>query len=431
MEASAASPMDGILYGPYITRGWDGVSMLGKPYKATFRLKVSSNAPSNNVLYIDVGYNGGQVLQSRVLKASDFASSNAWQDFMLTFLVPVSLNPYAGLEFRVKNLNTGTTDVYADCITVNQEYDASTVYSEGACNKRVCGSSWLQVSDASSFSGLVMRALVSSPMDGILYGPYISTEWNGQSMLGKPYVATFSLKVSSNTLPNDVVYIDIGYNGGQVLQSMVIKAINFTWSNVWQDFRLTFVVPFSLNLGCPLEFRIKNLNTGTADVYADCITITRAWNASTVYFEGAFNKRAYGSSWSVTKDVSSFSGLVMKASAGSPMDGILYGPYISNEWSGQSMVGKGYEATFRLKVTSNAAHNNVLYIDVAYHGGQVLQSRVLKANDFTSSSVWQDFKLTFTVPFTLNPACALQFRVKNLNTGITDAFADCITITRT
>jgi len=431
MKASTASPMDGILYGPYISGEWGGQSMVGKPYVATFRLKVSSNAPSNNVVYIDVGYNGGHVLQSKVLKASDFVASNAWQDFQLLLVVPTSLNPACALEFRIKNLNAGITDVYADYIVIGHGWNGSIAYFEKACNKRVYASSWLQVNDVSSFSGLVMRALATSPMDGILYGPYIANEWNGQRMLGKPYVATFRLKVSSNTLPSDVLYVDICCNGGNVLHSRMIKATDFASLDAWQDFRLTFVVPLSLNLGCPLEFRIKNLNTGIADLYADCITITQAWDVSTVYFEGAFNKRVYGSSWSATNDVSSFSGTVMRASASSPMDGILYGPYISNEWGGQSMMGNEYEATFRLKVSSNVAPNNMLYIDIGYNGGQVLQSRALKANDFTSSSVWQDFKLTFTVPFSLNPACALEFRVRNLNTGITDAFADCITITRT
>jgi len=116
MKASASSPNEGCLYGPYITEGWDWTSMLGKPYTATFTLKASSNLSTSNVVYIDVFYNYDSVLQSMWIRASDFASSNHWQDFQLSFIVPNSLT--GGIEFRVINFNNGITDVSVDKVLV-------------------------------------------------------------------------------------------------------------------------------------------------------------------------------------------------------------------------------------------------------------------------------------------------------------------------
>jgi hypothetical protein len=116
MKASANSSNGDVLFGPYITSGWDGVSILGKSYRAVFSLKVSSNLSSSDVVCVEVAYNAGCILKSMRIKASDFNSSDAWQDFQLTFTVPDSLN--YGLEFRVKNLNSRITDVYVDQIFI-------------------------------------------------------------------------------------------------------------------------------------------------------------------------------------------------------------------------------------------------------------------------------------------------------------------------
>jgi hypothetical protein len=250
---------------------WDGQSMLGKPYTATFRLKVSNNTSANGVVYIDIGYNAGHTLQSMLIKANDFTSANIWQDFKLTFIVPSSLT--CGLEFRIVSFNTNVTDVYADKITVDPEWNASTTYLESAYNKFQSGNSWSKLSDPSSSSGLAMKASKNSTNRGCLFGPYIHVGWDQESMLGRAYVATFRLKVSSNLPGSDVVNIDVACNAGFVLQSVRIKATDFASSDAWQDFRLTFVVPTSLIYG--LEFRITNLNHGTTDIFADCISTTQ------------------------------------------------------------------------------------------------------------------------------------------------------------
>lgn len=118
MMASVNSSNGGCLFGPYLPTQTSDGNMSGKPYNAIFTLKVTSNVSSSVVASIDVAYNSGSILQSMQVKGSDFTSSGAWQDFNLTFVVPSSLT--YGLEFRITNLNHGTTDVFADCIFVTQ-----------------------------------------------------------------------------------------------------------------------------------------------------------------------------------------------------------------------------------------------------------------------------------------------------------------------
>jgi hypothetical protein len=268
MRAASSSARSDWLYGPYM----DEQSMRGKLYTATFRLKVSSNTSPTGVFYVDVGYNAGVVLQSSLIKSSDFVSANVWQDFNLTFIVPLSLT--YGLEFRIVNINQGVADVYVDRITVGEGWNLVTTYLESAYDKPQSGSSWTDIIDASSFSGKAIMASISSPNDGRLYGPYMSVGWDEESMLGRNFTAIFRLKVSSNSAASDVVSIDVAYNAGTVLQSLKIKATDFTSSNTWQDFPLTFTVPTSLTYG--LEFRVININHGTTDIFADCISINQA-----------------------------------------------------------------------------------------------------------------------------------------------------------
>lgn len=425
MEAPATSTQSHWLFGPYKNVSLDGDSLLGRACVATFRVKVSSNQNTSPAARIDIGYNAGSVLQWALIKASDFASSNTWQDFRLTFVVPKELTE--GLEYRVENLNNGTTtDLFVDGITVIQWGNSSVAIAEGAINKDRNQSSlaWQNVSDSSSFSGLVMKASASAQNGNWLYGPYAISGLDGEYLFSKPYVATFRLKVSSIASLNAVAYIDIAYNRGVVLQSMRIHANDFTFSNAWQDFNLPFVAPNELTDG--LEFRVQNLNSGVADVYVDTVTVLQTWNQSTAYVEGAYNKYQSDSSWSNEVDTSSFSGLVMKSSASYTNGGCLYGPYITSDWNGQSMLGKPYTATFRLKASSNISANGVIYVDVGYNAGQVLQSMLIRGNDFASSNAWQDFKLNFIVPTFLT--AGLEFRVINFNNGVADVYVDKITV---
>jgi len=297
------------------------------------------------------------------------------------------------------------------------------VYVEAAVNKPQSGGSWVSVSDDFSWSGLVMKASASSLNDDILFGPYIDHEWTGDSMQGRLYMVTFRLKVSSD-VTSGVVSVDVCYNEGTVLKSMTLRSSDFAYSDDWQDFQLTFAVPNSLTQA--LEFRVKNLDNGVADVFVDRISICEAWDASIVYAEAAVNKPQSGGSWVSVSDDFSWSGLVMKASASSLNGDFLFGPYIDTELQGKSILGKQYVATFRLKASSNQLTSDVLYVDVSYDLGRVLNSSLIKASDFSSPDVWQDFQLAFSVPSSLN--YGLELRIKNLNNGVADVFVDYISV---
>jgi len=296
-------------------------------------------------------------------------------------------------------------------------------YIEAAVNKPQSGGSWVSVRDDFSWSGLVMKASASSMNDDTLSGPYIDHEWTGDNMQGRLYVVTFRLKVSSY-VTSGVVSVDVCHSEGVVLKSMVIKASDFVFSDTWQDFQLTFAVPNSLIRG--LEFRVRNLNNNETDVFVDRISVRKTCNASIVYAEAAVNKPQSGGSWVSVRDDFSWSGLVMKASASSLNGDFLFGPYIDTELHGKSILGKQYVATFRLKASSNQLTSDVLYVDVSYDLGRVLNSSLIKASDFSSPDGWQDFQLAFSVPSSLN--YGLELRIKNLNNGVADVFVDYISV---
>jgi hypothetical protein len=287
--------------------------------------------------------------------------------------------------------------------------------------------------DPSSRSGIVLKASASNASGSWVYGPYISSTWDQMNIKGKPYTAIFTLKVASCLPTNDVCYLDVCCGAGStILKSARVKASDFAASNVWQDFKLSFIVPNPLTYG--LEFRVMSLNGGITDLYIDKIALQKEWDASTVYLESAHNKpkKAYGTpvSWSEFIDASSWSNIVLGASASNASGSWLYGPYITTGLDGQSLLGKSFYAVFRLKVSSNLRTDDVAYIDVCCEQGNViLNSKEVRASDFASSDSWQDFQLTFTVPNSLT--YGLEFRMVNLNSNVTDLSVDIITIKAT
>jgi hypothetical protein len=192
---------------------------------------------------------------------------------------------YAKSEPYTKIFMLLPTDSYRGRFTLEHEMQHYSIFSwsrvstrgdfayfEISANKLQSGSSWFKVTDPSAQYGIVMKTSASSPNEDTLFGPYISTDLKGESMLGKSYNVHFRLKVSSNASASDVAYIDVAYNGGFFLTSKLIKASNFTLPNSWQDFQLTFTVPSSLTYG--LEFRLKNLNHDVTDLSFDCVYVT-------------------------------------------------------------------------------------------------------------------------------------------------------------
>ena len=167
--------------------------------------------------------------------------------------------------------NPGDGDLYS--VVASGRGTKGTVYVESAAAKLQLSSSWVEVSDVSSWSETAMKASSSSPNNGWLYGPYITSESNGTTMLGRSYIVRFMLRVSSNLSPSNVFYVDVCCNLGLVLASRSIKGSDFAASDSWQSFELSFTVPNTLTSG--LEFRVMNKNHGITDVYVDQVQIRR------------------------------------------------------------------------------------------------------------------------------------------------------------
>jgi hypothetical protein len=267
MVASSSASNYACLYGPYIKNVAE-TELNDMPLVVSFRLKVSSNVQVEAVAQIDVAFNAGKVIRSEQIKASDFASSNSWQEFALSIIVPDVL--VHGLEFRVFNLNNGVADLFVDGITVAR--DRSVVYSQSASGKPASGASWSVWSDQTSLSGTAVRASSASANGGVLYGPYIKTDTYGADVRGKSYAVLFRMKVSSNVAAVNVLHLDVCYDLGVIIAQKLVNASDFAFSDAWQVFQLTFDVPAEMVHG--LEFRVTNLNHAVADVYVDEITVS-------------------------------------------------------------------------------------------------------------------------------------------------------------
>jgi len=358
------------------------------------------------------------------------ACDHDWGVSPSTYHLDINKLKIVKVSFTVESAHLGSS-ARASC-TLNRlrlaytgaaDAAAATVYSENAYDKYQNGVSWSKVSDSSSLSGFAMKAATSSPNGGVLFGPYITQGSDGSILAGKPYTAIFKLKVSSNVLNDNVVYLDVCYNAGTVIKSSLLRASDFSASNVWQSFELPFVAPSSMVYG--LEFRVNNQNSGAIDIFVDDISLHRDWSSSTIYFEGALSKPQSGSSWILVSDPSAYYEQVRKAPSSAQNYACLYGPYIKNvaetELNGLPLV-----VSFRLKVSSNVQIKTVARIDVAFNAGTVIQSEQIRASDFTSPNSWQEFAMSITVPDTL--VYGLEFRVFNVNNGVADLFVDGISV---
>ncbi|MFB3889449.1 MAG: hypothetical protein ACE14S_08150 [Candidatus Bathyarchaeia archaeon] len=419
VKAASSASNGGFMYGPYIMEGSGALALLGEPLIASFRLKVSANTSDAQVAYLDVCYNMGTVVKYSIVRCSFFSAPNQWQEFQLPFVAPHSMA--GGLEFRIVNFNSGVADLFIDRITVKKQDFA--VFEENASGKPHSAASWSTFSDATSSSGTVMRALADSSNGDFLFGPYLKTDKSGAELFKMPYAVQFRMKTSANAATDYVVYLDV-YCNQRVLAQRSVRASDFNSANAWQVFQLNFSVPAEVADG--VEFRVENLNHGIADIYVDTIAVVKNWDSSVVYYESACDKFQLGNAWSQTADFSLESGRVMKAEASTQNGDWLFGPYFNKGWSGQPLAAEQYAAVFRLKVGSNASPAAVVYVDVVYDMGALLQSRLIRASDFASPDVWQEFQFAFSVPEDM--VYGIEFRLMNLNAGVTDVYVDTVTI---
>ena len=421
MKAAVSSPNGGVLFGPYITTGTSGRSLAGKTYSVVFKLKVSSNVLNDYVVYLDVCHNAGEVITSHLFRAIDFAASNEWQSFELAFVAPTSI--IHGLEFRVNNRNNGLTDLFIDEVYLYGEENSLVLHSERASSKPQSGSSWVLVSDATSFYGQVMKASESMQNYACLYGPYIKSG-AGIELKGEPLIVSFNLKVSSNSAFEPVARIDVAFNAGIVIRSELIRANDFPSPNEWQEFKLEFIAPDVLDHG--LEFRVYNINNDVADLFFEGISLAK--DIAVVYNQSARDKPISGTSWMAWSDPTSLSGTAMKASQTVPNGGVLYGPYIKTDGFGADMHGGTYIVRFRMKVSTNNVVGNMAYVDVCYDLGMVIGQMTVVASEFNSPNVWQEFEIIFHAPEIM--VHGLEFRIMNLNHESGDLYVDNVVVSR-
>ena len=169
---------------------------------------------------------------------------------------------------------------------------------------------------------------------------------------------------------------------------------------------------------------------GFADSPRDGDTYTIvATDPNIAYHEAAKNKIQQGKTWSPVKDNTAWADTCMTAFRTAPNGKALYGPYIFRGEDRRPLANKIYVVHYRLKSTSNDLPLDVATIDVTYNLNSTIVKKTIKASDFHAPNTWQSFQLTFTAPASLN--YGIEFRIINLNNGITDLSVDSILVERT
>jgi hypothetical protein len=141
---------------------------------------------------VNEGENDADCLANMWIDLATVTDENVYNLFNLTFTVPSNVNQ--GVEFRVKNHNNGYCTIIVDDITVYNDNE-ELVYSECSANKLVSGEGWIQTTDHEATCPKVMFIASTQGNEQLLYGPQITTDVHGNSMLGQTYVAYFRIRL--------------------------------------------------------------------------------------------------------------------------------------------------------------------------------------------------------------------------------------------
>ncbi|WP_131535580.1 hypothetical protein [Pedobacter nototheniae] len=107
MFRSSGSYQNTMWWGPYF-------HVAAGNYLVQFRLKVASNASSNDILSLDiVGSSGGFVYKRVSLKPNMFKTNNEWQLITISLSLPEN---ESAVEIRGINFQPGLTDLYFDYV---------------------------------------------------------------------------------------------------------------------------------------------------------------------------------------------------------------------------------------------------------------------------------------------------------------------------
>ena len=305
---------------------------------------------SKGLVYIDVTTkNGVQILASKKIMETDFSDLNLYQEFNLTFF---SSTTQDGVEFRIKCLRDREVNLVIADIKLYDLENHKLIFWESAADKPQIGPSWLITKDQEASGDKVVQIDSQVRAESLLYGPYLYTDSYGESFANRKLCATFRMKITDVLLPIYVAELSVVVNEDEkptdCLAHTLIDLATLKDENVYNIFNLTFTVPTKISQG--VEFQVKNLNNGYCTLVVDDINVYKSHFDDLVYSECSTNKLVSGEGWIETTDLEASCDKVMFISSTQRNEQNLYGPQITTDIYGNSMLGETYVVSFRIKI---------------------------------------------------------------------------------
>jgi len=304
---------------------------------------------SEALVYVDVAAKEGvEILASKKISREDFHALNEYQEFNLTF----SSSSQGGVEFRVKCFRDRDVNLVIDDITLYDLRTGEEVFWESAADKPQKGPSWYVPEDQDALGNRVVQMDSQVNTESWLYGPYLCNDSRGESLANRELCVSFRLKIADVLLPIYVAELSVVVNdceeAADCLADTLIDLSTVTDENAYNLFNLTFLVPSNVNQG--VEFQVRNRNNGYCTLIVDDITVYKNNFEEIVYSECSASKLVSGEGWIQTTDVEASCPTVMFISSTQRNDQLLYGPQITKDANGNSMLGETYVASFRIRI---------------------------------------------------------------------------------
>jgi hypothetical protein len=299
---------------------------------------------SRELVYIDVATKEGiQILASKKISFEDFHDLNVYQEFNLTFF---SSTPEEGIEFRIKWLGDREVNLVIDEIKLYDLENHELIFWESAADKPQIGPSWLVTDDQEASGVRVVQIDSQVRAESWLYGPYLRYDRYGESLANRKLCASFRLKIVDTLLP---IYVaELSAVTTYCLADTLIDLAQVKDENIYNTFNLTFTVPTKINQG--FEFQVKNRNNGYCTLLVDDINVYKSDSQELVYSECSTDMFVSGEGWTQTIDLESSCSNVMFISSTQRNGQTLFGPKITTDFYGNSMIGKTYVVSFRIRI---------------------------------------------------------------------------------
>jgi hypothetical protein len=305
---------------------------------------------SKGLVYIDVATkNGVQILASKKIMETDFSDLNLYQEFNLTFF---SSTTQDGVEFRIKCLRDRELNLVIADIKLYDLKNNEQIFWESAADKPQKGPSWHVTGDQEASDNRVVQMDSQVKTESWLYGPYLYNDSRGESLANRKLRVTFRMKITDVLLPIYVAELSVLVNEGEeatdFLADTLIDLTSVKDENAYNLFNLTFTVPSNVHQG--VEFCVKNHNNGYCTLVVDDINVYTSNFEKLVYSECSTNKFVSGEGWTQTTDLEASCTKVMFISSTQRNEQILYGPQITTDIYGNSMLGETYVVSFRIRM---------------------------------------------------------------------------------